>query len=212
MTSFGSQGHVLTCTAADTPANVIDYVCISTINGIYRYTKGTNNGDNIAYDLNLNQWTANPTTGGHFDPSILLSSGSNSGTQITPTNADTILHTGYVTVAGNNYWVASFSVNYSTTPTTLSTNTLISISQQGDKVVAFYGGGNPDELGPLYISDYTGPRTNGHSHVNGTDTTFEWSPISPGTYEFVRATGTGYVPLSSVVVSFSKKRCSCNFW
>lgn len=218
MTTFGTQGHVLTNTSRATGQNTSDYECISVANGIYLYElqSGSNGGDNIAYESQTNQWTANPTTGGNYDPTIFLDAASNGANSITPTNADSTLHIGYT--GAQNIWMISFSVDYSTGSGgsgagTLSTNTLITLTQSGKSLVAFVGGGNAT-VSNLSIVDVNGlvPSNPGvsvwHTHTNGTDTTFSWPITEIGTYRLMNLNN----PYAVITVTKLITKVFCNFW
>lgn len=127
MSAFGNVGHVLTNTAQNTNQTTENYTCVSVLptTNPTKYLYQLNNTSanrNIEYDVSTNQWNANPSTNGNHDPSIFISAGSSGSSIITPSNANSTLHIGYVANAGT-HWMASFSVVYTSGPNVTVTRT-----------------------------------------------------------------------------------------
>ena len=202
-----------------------DHINTDVTNTYYEYELSFSSGTasyNIGYNWTTGKWFDTHQTNHH---NYFGTSASNTNASARESSQDPTFV--YVMEDSTPRYVAGFSNPYNGTyssggSSTMSTSTVIQIYRDlasSNRVIAFMGGGNASQ-GQLYISDATGPRTVGVSHQNGTDTTIYWSPISTGTYEFVRSTGTGYVPLSTMTVDMSEtwppgntiKKAFCNFW
>jgi len=141
MALFGNTGHVLTNTARNTNQSTENYTCIvvqssgnTLLTALYKLDNTTGN-QNIEYDFISNTWTANPSTGGNHDPSIFLSAGSNGSSVITPSNANTALHIGYLAGGTTSYWMATYSVDYTSSGNGINTLGDDSDSEQAPKKV-----------------------------------------------------------------------------
>jgi len=119
-----------------------------------------------------------------------------------------------VTSGGNIYFAFDKPVLGTSSSGTASSNSVITITQSGNLLVVFYGGGNAS-VSNLSIVDSNDlvPSNPGvsvwHTHTNGTDTTFTWPITEIGTYRLMNLSN---FQATITVTSFPKRKVHCNFW
>lgn len=169
-----------------------------------RYSStGTDYGDAIAVNTSTDEWVDGSATDSPVAPITSTIGGVDYVT----------LYSGSATIGNLLFEFAKPVIGGGSS--FLSTSTVRTLTQNGNLLVAFVGGGNAS-VSNLSIIDVDGnvPSNPGvsvwHTHTNGTDTTFTWPISEPGEYRLMNL--QSQFAIITVTSISKKKKVYCNFW